>query len=359
MKMTINWEVGSTWYADDFKSDGKMPEYMERIVPSSELTLLSTCRSAISIVLDRIPMGRRALVPSFTCHSVVEPFVKAGYDVRPYPLKENLEIDICGLSELVDCFRPDVILIHGYFGFDTVGNASAYLELCRNRGIVVIEDRTQTMFSTFRRPVADYVTGSIRKWLPVPDGAFLSGLSIDGLSEDELLVTAKIEAMQEKCRYIFAGEGRKEDFMPKFAEAERILDSRTEAHAISGFTMSALGGLDIEALALSRRNNYNALTSRLALHPEISLIFPRATDSDVPFLLPLYISEGRKDFQSFMARHNVYPTIIWTCPAELEQGLDPVGRHIYDNILCFHVDQRYGVDDMNHVADIIDSYFEQ
>lgn len=324
-----------------------------------KITFLSTCRSAISIILSKIGAGKRALVPSFTCHSVISPFIKSGYEVQGYPLEGNLEIDVDGLSALVDNFNPDVILIHGYFGFDTVSKASEYLALCRERGIIVIEDMTQTLFSRFRHLDADYSIGSIRKWMPIPDGAFLSGLEIRELTEDTMLSKLKIEAMQGKYDYIFRGLGQKEDFMSEFSRAESMLDSRTEPYAISRFTLSALSTLDSRGFGDCRRCNYNCLVERLAIHPELSIIFPNASLNDVPFLLPLYMGEQRKDFQSYMARHNVYPTIIWTCPDELENKINPAMRQIYDRVLCFHVDQRYDEDDMNKVADIIDSYFER
>ena len=118
-----------------------------------------------------------------------------------------------------------------------------------------------------------------------------------------------------------------------------------------------LDDIELHDLARCRRDNYNNLVTRLQAHPEISVVFPNASDDEVPFLLPVYISEGRSDFQRYMAQHNVYPTIIWKCPEELYRELSPAVRRIYDSILCFHVDQRYDKDDMNKVADIIDSYF--
>lgn len=361
MKKAVNWEVGSTWYADNFdsgKTSGKLTDAFEN---ENKITFLSTCRSAISLILSHIKVGsgRRALVPSFTCHSVIRPFTAAGYKVQCYPLTENLEIDLDGLSALVDNFRPDVILIHAYFGFDTVSKASEYLACCRDRGIIVIEDMTQTMFSCLKHLEADYAIGSIRKWMPVPDGAFLGGLEIKELREDKELAKAKICAMQAKHDYIFHGIGKKEEFMTKFSTAEHMLDSRAEPYAISQFTLSSLRSLDIREFGDCRRNNFNYLATRLSSHPELSVIFPKASCDDVPFLLPLYIREKRKDFQAYMAKHNVYPTIIWSCPGELEKLINPVTRKIYNHILCFHVDQRYNMDDMDKVADIIDSYFER
>lgn len=355
----VNWEVGSTWYADDYKYSTEAPRCLSWLGCHGDMTLLSTCRSAISYILYNNRKGRRALVPAFTCHSVISPFVDAGYEVFGYPLKENLSIDVDGLAALVGNVHPDVILVHGYFGFDTIGNAAEYLEWCRSQGIIVIEDMTQTMFSTFGRPESDYIVGSIRKWLPVPDGAFLSGFKITGLSEDIQLSEAKIDAMRSKNQYIIYGKGTKETFMPKFFEAERILDSRFGPYAISGYTLPMLKDIDLQAFAAKRKHNFNYLATRLHSHPEISLIFSRATDDVVPFQLPVFISDGRSDFQKYMASHNVYPTIIWKCPEELEKETNAAMRMIYDRILCFHIDQRYDEDDMDKIADIIDSYFER
>ncbi len=355
----VNWEVGSTWYADNFRTESGLSNHLHKLVEGDDFTLLSTCRSAISIILQTIGHSGRALVPSFTCLTVVSPFINAGYEVRGYPVKENLEIDIDGLSKLVDSFRPNVILIHSYFGFDTVSNAAEYLAWCRAQGIIIVEDRTQTMFSSFIRPEPDYTIGSIRKWLPVPDGAFLSGLRIQELNEDSELAEAKIKAMRAKHSYIFYGKGDKDEFMPQFSMAEHMLDLQASPHAISKYTLSALDALDSCRFAVCRRNNYNTLINRLLPHHELSVIFQNASEVDVPFLLPIYMTDGRKDFQAYMARHNVYPTIIWTCPVELDKAIASESRKIYDKILCFHVDQRYDTNDMNRVADIIDSYFEQ
>lgn len=355
----VNWEVGSNWYADNFMNETESCNHLHKLIVDDNFTLLSTCRSAISIILRKVGCSGRALVPSFTCHTVVSPFINAGYEVRGYPIKENLEIDIDGLSKLVDCFCPDVILIHGYFGFDTVGNAVEYLAWCKTQGIVIVEDKTQTMFSSFRRPDSDFIVGSIRKWLPVPDGAFLSGLKIRGLKEDLNLAEAKIKAMRSKHNYIFHGNGSKDEFMALFSKAEQMLDLQAEPHAISKFTMSAINDLETCSFVTCRKNNYNHLAHRLLPNQELSIIFQEASEGDVPFLLPIYMNDGRKDFQTYMALHNVYPTIIWTCPAQLEKTIDSESRKIYDRILCFHVDQRYDMEDMNRVADIIDSYFER
>ncbi|MCM1142818.1 MAG: hypothetical protein NC453_29980 [Muribaculum sp.] len=352
-----NWEVGSTWYVRP-----TMPIYDESIDKQIDAqcrgtTFLSTCRSAIREILTTDRDVKRAFVPAFTCHSVIAPFNAMGIEVIPYPLKKDLSIDWNGLLDLAEKFSPEVILIHGYFGFNTTEGWYNPIGVLSRKSITVIEDLTQTMFSNYGFIASHFKVGSIRKWLPVPDGAFLKGLKIQNLTEDKELSDTKWEALLAKGEYIFAGKGEKSEFMPKFPEAESLLDSRNQAHSMSKLTYALIGRTDFDNLKSIRQSNYAHLVERLATHPQIKIIRPHLDDSEVPFLLPVYIEQNRSAFQKFMAEHNVFPTIIWKCPEELSGRINQDTNYIYDNILCFHVDQRYDATDMERVGDIVDLYF--
>ena len=165
--------------------------------------------------------------------------------------------------------------------------------------------------------------------------------------------------MDAKRDYILKNCGFKSEFMPLFSEAENILDSRDSMYAMSRYSTRYLSSLDLKKFSATRRENYLALSSRLKKHKEITVIFPELSAGVIPFLLPVYAPANRSDFQKFMAKHNVFPTIIWKCPEELIDSLDPKTRKIYDSIICFHIDQRYDKSDMEKVADIVDAYFQQ
>lgn len=64
------------------------------------------------------------------------------------------------------------------------------IEFLRERKVVIIEDLTHGMFSSFKRLNADFFIGSLRKWLPIPDGAFIKGVDLDqnDYCEDDELV---------------------------------------------------------------------------------------------------------------------------------------------------------------------------
>lgn len=355
MKNPINWEVGSTMFPTECVAlgHGITSEY-----PKDNLTFLSTCRSAIAAILDNISSGGVALVPAFTCHSVIEPFIQCGYEVIGYAIKSNLQIDWENIRFLVDKYTPKVVLTHGYFGFEYTNVSNYCLSELHKNGCIIIDDFTQNMFSDIRRIQANYIVGSIRKWLPIPDGAFVSQLKFDGLAEDKELVDAKISAMHAKYQYIFEGLGDKPNFMNLDNIAENILDSRKDAFAMSAYSRYIISKLDRSEFCQTRRENYSYLAHRLAQHHEIEVIHPDLSSTETPFMLPVMVRHKRSELQKYLAQRGVYPTIIWKCPKELEDRISPLSKNIYDNILCFHIDQRYDLDDMKKVADLTDSYFQ-
>lgn len=356
MNNPINWEVGSTWFPTD--APMLQPDAISDYSDGKNITFISTCRSGIASILDTLPRNGTSIVPTFTCHSVVQPFTKRGFDVIGYPVTPNLSIDWESIIKLAKEYNPNVILIHGYFGFEYSTNSAACIHELREKGCIIIDDFTQNMFSDIERVPSDYIVGSIRKWLPIPDGAFVSRLIFDKLAEDKELTEAKVSAMSAKHQYIFEGLGNKADFMSLYKTAENLLDSRKDIFAMSSYSHSVIAALDKLRFCKTRRENYSYLACRLARHHEIDVIHPNLSSTETPFMLPVMVRRKRGDLQKYLAQRGVYPTIIWKCPNELEENISPLSKSIYDNILCFHIDQRYDLNDMKRVADITDSYFQ-
>ena len=76
-----------------------------------------------------------------------------------------------------------------------------------------------------------------------------------------------------------------------------------------------------------------------------------------PFYFPILVKEGRSELQQFLAKNDIYATIIWKCPQIYEGKIDVSAQYIYDHILCLHVDQRYNLDDMNLIMmTLVDFY---
>ena len=108
-----------------------------------------------------------AYVPLYTCETVIDPFVKAGYELIFYDFTKDM-IPVFDESVLD---KIHLISICGYYGFS--GYDREFLKKCEERGICIIEDTTHSIFSADGiYEGCTYVVGSMRKWLGVSCGGF-------------------------------------------------------------------------------------------------------------------------------------------------------------------------------------------
>jgi len=131
----------------------------------------SSGRGSISLILGELSHDRGvALLPIYTCESVITPFIARGYDIHYYPIKTNLSVDSDSLFKMVDGLKPDVVFTQSYFGFDTLRELRPHYETLRKAGVAIIEDITHSLLSRFDKDGADYYLASLRKWMGMPDG---------------------------------------------------------------------------------------------------------------------------------------------------------------------------------------------
>ena len=355
-------EIGSYFWLthDEINRVEKMSLIEPKIFEGA--SYVSTCRSAIGIVLDKLLHNNRkvALVPAFTCESVLVSFKERGYKIYPYPIRKNFTIQWKAFEERIDEAKPSVVLIHSYFGFDTITELRPHVLELRKKDIVVIEDETQSMFSCNPLINANYYVGSIRKWMPLPDGAFVTASNYVN-QEDTELIEAKIRAYTLKGKWMQNPTGSKTDFQKAFQTAEGILNNRKQPFSMSKISRKIFHLIDKDEMKEIRRNNYCTLVSGITLNRTLSnkLSLPISTigENECPFHLPVLVKEGRNELQKYLAQHDIFATVIWGCPDEFKDIIDDESKYIYNHILCFHVDQRYGEKDMVRIINILKDYY--
>lgn len=318
---------------------------------------LSTCRSAIKLILSQIDKNNKvALLPAFTCHAVVEPFISSGFQVAPYTINRDLTIDLDNLKSLVDTENPSVILFHDYFGFDTNSSLkkSGLIEYIQSKEIVIVDDQTQSMFSSYTHTNADYYIGSIRKWMGIPDGAFLQGnIEIPCITEDKELSKAKSKAMVYKHKYLTQNQGNKDTLLSLYKEAETILDLRLNAYIMSNLSKNLISKYDISSFCKARQNNARILLNYIEKCEYIRFVNNSPSDDEVPFYIPIFVEKNRAKFQKYLAQNGVFATVIWGCPQEYEGHISQDSQSIYNEILCVPCDQRYNEDDMKYIGQLM------
>lgn len=356
-------EIGSNFWLSQEEIEEKVKK---DITPSifgcngSDFVWLSTGRSAISFVIKSIEernpnITKRVCLPAFTCHTVFEPFLNAGYEVFTLPVNIHLKTNPEDIIKCVEDYKPGVILFHKYFGFDTLPGINDVITLIREKGIIVIEDTTQSMYSDIDRLDADYFVGSIRKWCGVPDGGFAvckNGiLNSKPYESDTTLESQKLEASILKYKYIEEGIGEKAKFLKMYRDAETTLGTQESFFKISPVSYIIQSNLDVNTIVQKRRENYIRLSKNLNGLVGIDPIFKSLKDGQTPLFLPI-LCKDRDSIQQILAQNNIYAPVVWPkdekCP-DICNDAD----YIYNHILCLPIDQRYDCDDMDRIADIL------
>lgn len=322
---------------------------------------LSTGRSAIcyaiKTIVERHPgLKKTAVLPPFTCHTVIEPFLKAGYEVYYYPVQKDLTTTSDTIMRTAIEHDASIVLFHRYFGKDTLdGQIDKMCDFLRGLDKYTIEDCTQCLYSDFDKSSADFFVGSIRKWHGTPDGGFAvcheMKFGEKPLRSNQMLEEAKVKASYAKYRYLFDHEGEKPVFLQLYRDAEDILESQTGFNAICSVSQKLQSNLDVRSLKTRRRENFLSLLSGLSNLSGVKPLFDKLGNGEVPLYFPLVVNE-RTSLQVHLVKHDIYAPVVWP-KAECLGAVCEEAEYLYEHLLCIPIDQRYGVDDMNRVIDTI------
>ncbi len=324
--------------------------------------LLSRGRTAQGVVLEDIlqkqQCSRVALVPPFTCHTVLEPFLERGFRLIPYTVDSMLRVEPETFARELTQWDVGVVLVHRYFGFDTLPGILPVIREFQARGVIFIEDRTQTLYSRLPELSADYCVGSFRKWAFMPDGGYAvsrrGSLGAAPVLWDTHLQAQKLEAAALKYAYLHEGTGDKQRFLDLYRAAEEHLDRQTGCMAMSPVSRSIQASLDIPQLKEKRRRNYRLLYNALKDLSGLRLLTPELGAQEVPLYLAL-CHENRSALQLYLRQRSIYAPVVWpkgeACPP-----VCPQAEEIYRTILCLPIDQRYDPEDMERMARCVEEF---
>ncbi len=252
--------------------------------------------------------------------------------------------------------RPgDVLMRVNFFGLRDF--SAERLEL--PGGVVLIEDHTHDPFSPAAfHSQADFCLASLRKWLPMPDGAALWSPKKLELPpppprqpEAESASARKLAAMLFKWRYLQGLFGGKAAFRELAAHGERGLGVG-EAAAMSPWSRLLLKTFPWPQWRQTRRENHNHLTARLEDLKHIEILLPPEGSDAVPycfsFLLPA--AETRENARKTLIAQDIYPLALWNLEKAPCGGVSPPPADFSRHVLGLHCDMRYGEADMERVA---------
>ncbi|MBO6254339.1 MAG: hypothetical protein J6O49_11900 [Bacteroidaceae bacterium] len=289
---------------------------------------LNTGRNCLEYIL-RARGYKKVYIPYYTCDVVLEPFKKLGVPYEYYHIDIHFEIrDRFTLKE------GEALLYTNYYGLK-----QRYVEqLAEKVGNRLIVDNTQAFYA---KPVAGNDTFyTCRKFFGVPDGAYLY---TDKQLDMELEQDQSYERMLSLTKRIdLSPEAGYQDFR----DTSKALVGQP-IKRMSKLTQRMMQGIDYEAMAKQRRENYQMLHDALGEENNLEFLLE---DNAVPMVYPYLVPV--KGLREKLIENKIFVARYWPSVLEYTKQDD------IDYLLAFQmqplpIDQRYGEEEMKRIIEII------
>jgi len=347
-------EIGSEFWIDDlpFEFKNEKPEWIKRFGNS---VLTSSGRGAISLLLEEVkPKKKIALLPAYTCETILIPFIEKGYKCYFYDINMDMTPNIENIEKYADI---GIFLHMGFYGFPSNTGLSDVIKRFKAESTIIVEDITHTLFSQYPRfEENDYYVASLRKWMGLPSGGFLASkytiVSLPMINES--LANYRKEALQIKARYMNGeGEVLKQQYLGLFARGEVLLNRDWTPYDIDAISIELLSALDVEWLREKRRANFMALSEGLKAVEYLEPIFHSIPYGICPMFYTVYIKENRDQIKQKLIEQKIYCPIHWPVSEQIKLDDLKVTAKIYGTVLSIPCDQRYEVQDMERIVSVL------
>lgn len=299
-------------------------------------SLVFSGRTAIETVLKEIVGAKKAILPSYCCYSMIQPFQDMGIEVGFYSVnfENGLKIEV-NIPE-----NTDIILWCNYFGFTV-----PMPDLSGFQG-VIIEDVTHSLLSKCSyHSQSHYLVASLRKWEPIHSGGYCS--VINGkfhyeptIAPSQKYVRLKAFAMELKEEYLSDFDKEKKlRFLSMFGESNQWLAENYSGLSIDSWSKDYLSTVDIEEQRQIRRKNAKVLYEGLG--DKVQFLFA-IEDMDCPLFVPLLL-RNREEARKTLISNQIYCPVHWPRPAGCISNL-------YEQELSLVCDQRYNEEDMERIV---------
>lgn len=329
-------------------------EFCEQYAPKSvahqdNTAYLLSGRTALHFIIDDIKgtqKGSKVLMPAYCCESMILPFLHSGITVQFYEVNPDY-------AEYPYENDADIVFLLDYFGYETAQNR-VIAEREKQAGKTVIYDATHKINGHAEvQRYADYTFCSYRKWFFCN---YAEAVKHNGVFEDvperkrnERYLALRLEAAEEKAKYLSGEIRAKEGFLTEFRLAEEMLDDDYVGYV--GQPVDC----DFCAIIAKRRENALYLMKGLKEIPEIRLWRDTLQIEDAPLFVPILVApDVRGALRQRLINERIY------CPIHWPKSVYYRGQNaLYDTELSLICDQRYDTVDMERLLRVIKDFFER
>lgn len=317
----------------------------------------NTGRAAIEALLVYLKRLRHNSIwlPSYDCDSVLSAAKRAEMDIHYYRIGKDFKIVIKDLEELS---QGDILYVVNLFGKKENEETIKRIATFKESEVIVIEDLTLALFSEGSEVgYGDYVIGSVRKWLPQPDGGFIaSQYALPDFKKEQAAYEYSfnyIIAQIMKYEYLNDTKLDKQQFLNFSNKAMESLFSDYTIREMSAISKKILNSVDFAEVAKMRKNNYRYLYKCLSNIDELKLMV-EPSDDTVPLGLVI-ATEDRDSLFCYLVQNNIYCNIHWR-PNESTMLFDD-SNYLSKHCLTIPCDQRYNYSHFDYITQNIKKYY--
>lgn len=301
--------------------------------PHNAGVLLNTGRNALEYILRSIGEVKHVFLPYYTCEVVLEPLKKLNIPYTYYHINTSFEI-----ADELNPQEGEYIIANNYYGIK-----DAYIQkLAEKYGDQLIVDCAQALFAKPLPGIKAFY--SMRKYVGVADG----GVAYLGNLQDDLVEVEEMEKTGNHDNHLFKRKqfGAEAGFVDYQANEKKL--NEQPVRLMSFQTKWLLDHIDYDNVVARRRENYKYLHE--AFRDKNALTLPDMTSFSCPMVYPFMMQTDRNlrkeliDNKVFVARY--WPNVEDTEGFEVEYD-------IAMNVIPIPCDQRYGMEEMNRITDII------
>ena len=271
---------------------------------------------------------KKIYIPNYTCPSVKRTVEQEECKVIYYNINDKL-LPVC------DFDSEDFILYTNYFGI-CAKNVKEMAKKYKN----LIVDNAQAFYMP---PYGFASIYSIRKFFGIPDGAIIR-FREKKISYDNNL---DIDISYSNCSHLL----KRMDVDAKigyndFRLNEQIIENKS-VKIISNLSKKLFNSINIEQTKQKRLENFYFLHTKLKQSNKF--IFELSND-DAPLFYP-YIIANSKSLKQYLIKNNIFIPTYWN-----DNYKDDFASYLRDNLIPLPIDQRYNLDDMKFIIDIIKEF---
>lgn len=321
----MNFEIGSFL-------ELQLPSGREWYTGDIDIARLNTGRMGI-LYAFRVTGCKRIWLPIYQCDSIRETFKKMGVEMCFYHQDRLFNpIDIKSTDE-------DAVLLVNYYG---IMSSQRMAELAKSYKHPII-DCAQAFFC---KPIDNaLMVYSCRKFVGAPDGAYVIGEDAHKYVEEYPQCYSSDTSVFLLKRIEYGCEGQA-------YEARSLNEQRLDSEECMKMSKLTWTLMDAEDYARNRRKRKENFDYAHKLFETINKIDPTRyiDDETVPMVYPLVVEED--DLLQTLQAAKHFQGHWWSYICE-EQPEDSFEYWISRYVIPITIDQRYGKDELDYLADII------